>query len=130
MTDPTSPPALATFTVVQANVETDTGGTVVPTSGGVITFTPSPREVVSTLLDADVTLTPVTGTFVNGVLCTTSTGTPGITLVDNVDLGLAELRYKVVYQEMGTLVPLVGFSFLAPGTGAEVDLNTVQRLQQ
>lgn len=125
MSDPSPPPPLATFVVTQ-NLETDTGGVLAPVVGGVVTFVAVPRQVLSPALDTYVEIQPVTGTFNSaGQLCS-SPGVP-LELVDSVDLAVNELIYVATYSGIAP-VPPRQFAFAAPGTGAEVDLDQVQRV--
>lgn len=120
--------------------------TVMPISG-TATFTPCDAlgnvitEIDSATLDATVMLDPIIGRFnvdytsgaPDGALRTLN-GTYGVELVDNVNLGLAEggLTYRVDYSNV--VFDSIGqrhinsLRFAAPGNGAQVDLNTVQRL--
>jgi hypothetical protein len=148
-------PTLQYFLVINTEyegVETDqvdlvgSQPTVIPISG-TATFTPCDQvgnvitEVDSVILDATILLDPIQGRFSvdytsgapDGALRTLN-GSYGVQLVDNVNLGLVDggLTYRVdytnvVFDGIGNR-HINSFRFFAPGNGATVDLNTVQRL--
>jgi hypothetical protein len=149
------PPTLQTFLVTNTLyevVETDqvdtTGSqpTIMPISG-TATFTPCDAngnvitEIDSMVLDTTIMLDPIQGRFnvdytsgaPDGALRTLN-GSYGVSLIDNVNLGLdpGGLTYRVdysnvVFDGMGNR-HINSLRFTAPGNGATIDLNTVQRL--
>ena len=81
--------------------------------------------------------TPVTGQVINtpsgkdGALRSIN-GARGVELVDNVNLGISQLIYRVdftnvVFDDQSNR-PMSAFRFAAPSDGSTIDLNTVQRL--
>ena len=134
------------YEVVETNTTSEGTNlpTVVPVSG-TVSFTPVDAsgniitQVISSALDATIFLDPIEGRFSvdtssgtpDGVLRALN-GTAGVSLVDNVYLGLSALYYWVQYSNVlfdGIGERLVAsFYFAAPGNGSTIDLNTVTRL--
>lgn len=128
------------YQVVHTSDEPDGGDLPeVEKFSGTVTFTPSVSEVSSAELDSTVILQPIRGRFQlpDGVLRTLN-GSEGVSLVDNVALGLpapgekGTLTYRVDYSNVvfdgGSDRHMQSFRFAAPGDGSQVDLNTVTRL--
>ncbi len=113
------------FTATQSNIViTDESGATITANGNVL-FQPNLSEIVAPD-DVVILLSPTQGTFdASGVLCADDGGGVGVSLIDNVGLGLAPgaLSYTVSYES--PQVPIASFEFEAPGTGETLDLSTV-----